>query len=226
MELALFCHRAETAYVGAPVGVMDHAVSACATRDHALLLDCRSLETTQVPMSVPGCALLVIDTRVRHDNTDGAYADRRASCERAAELLGVKALRDVTSLDRADLPQPLLRRARHVVSEIARVGEAVEALRDQDASRLGELLLASHRSLREDFEVSCTELDLCVEAALAAGALGARLTGAGFGGSVVALVPERLVSQVIAGVQRTVRTDGSPPDVRIVRPAPGAGRVG
>ncbi len=226
LDLALVCHRAETGFVGAPVGVMDQVASACATAEHALLLDCRSLELTQVPLTVPGCVLLVIDTRVRHDNTDGGYAERRASCERAAELLGVKALRDVTSLEGFDLPQPELRRARHVVTEIARVRGAVEALRAGDTASLGALMQASHRSLRDDFEVSCPELDLCVNAATGAGALGARLTGAGFGGCVIALVPEHLVAEVTAAVHRAFRPTHREPHVLSVRPAAGASRIG
>jgi galactokinase len=225
LDLALVCHRAETGFVGAPVGVMDQVVSACATEDHALLLDCRSLETTQVPLAVPGCELLVIDTRVRHDNTDGGYAERRASCERAAKLLGVKALRDVTSLEGSELPATELRRARHVVSEIARVRGAVDALRAGDTVALGAHMQASHRSLRDDFEVSCLELDLCVDAALAAGALGARLTGAGFGGCVIALVPEHLVADVTAAVHRAFGPTQLEPLVLSVRPSAGAGRI-
>jgi len=226
LELALACHRAETGFVGAPVGVMDQVVSACASTDHALLLDCRTLDQTQVPLTLPGCTLVVIDSRVRHTNTDGAYAERRASCDQAAATLGVKALRDADVRDVQTLPDPLRRRAMHVVAEIARVEEAVSALRDGNTTRLGELLIASHHSLRDDFEVSCPELDLAVEAALDGGALGARLTGAGFGGCVVALVPDRQVSAVAFTVTGAFLAADLPvPEVFPVRAGPGAARI-
>jgi galactokinase len=227
LDIAMVCHRAETGYVGAPVGVMDHVVSACATEGHALLLDCRTLERQAIPLSLSGHAFVVVDTRVQHDNNDGSYATRRAACERAAGELGVKALRDVEGVSALDaLADDLRPTARHVVSEIARVREAAQALRAQDALWLGQLLLASHESLARDFRVSCRELDLVVAAAMGAGALGARLTGAGLGGCAIALVPDDSVVPVTAAVRRALQSNGHhPPDVYPVRPAAGACRV-
>ncbi len=223
MALAMACHRAETEFVGAPVGVMDQVVSACATAGSALLLDCRSLETTQVPFDPArlGCSLLVIDTGAAHANTDGGYAERRASCEKAAAQLGLPALRDATSDQVADEP-----RARHVVSECTRVLATVVALKAGDVAAVGALMLASHASLRDDFEVSCDELDAAVSAAMSAGAHGARLTGAGFGGSAIALVPEQQVDAVITAVQDAFAARSfATPEIFTVSAGPGAQRV-
>lgn len=223
LELALVCHRAETGFVGAPVGVMDQVASACASAGHALLLDCRSLEVEHVPFRPQDwdCELLVVDTGAPHQNNDGAYAERRASCERAAADLGVKALRDASPDQVADLP-----RARHVVSECRRVLSAAEALRDGDAARLGQLMLASHVSLRDDFEVSSPQLDLAVTSAMGAGAHGARLTGAGFGGCAVALVPRHRSGKVAMAVADAFADRAfDPPDVFPVAAGPGATRA-
>jgi galactokinase len=227
LGLALVCPRAETGYVAAPVGGMDQVVSACASEGHALLLDCRSLETTHIPVALPEHELVAFDTKVRHDNNDGSYARLRASCERAAELLQVKALRDVEDVaDLAALPGDLLPMARHVVTEIARVREAVDALRSADAHRLGRLLLESHHSLAHDAGVCCPELDLVVDAATGAGALGARLTGAGLGGCVLALVPSSSVEAVTASVRSAFQSRGLlVPEAIPVRAASGACRV-
>jgi galactokinase len=219
-ELALLCHRGETGFVGAPVGVMDQMVSACAVAGSALLLDCRNLEITHVPFDLAalGCVLLVIDTRAPHRNTDGAYADRRASCEKAAAHLGLPALRDASPDQVADDP-----RARHVVSECARVLAAAAALSRGAVEELGALMLASHRSLRDDFEVSCTELDLAVDAAMRVGARGARLTGAGFGGAAIALVPTELAATVSTCVRGAFADQRlAEPDIFAVSAGPGA----
>jgi len=195
-RLARACVRAENDIAGAPTGGMDQSAALLCREGHALLLDCRSGETTHVPfdLAAAGLALLVTDTRAEHSLNDGQYGERRESCERAAAELGVGSLRDVDPDDLdaalARLSDDVLRRrARHVVTEIARVRSAVEALRAGDLGEVGRLFDASHASLRDDYEVSCPELDTSVEAARSAGALGARMTGGGFGGSSIALVP-------------------------------------
>ncbi len=195
-DLARLSLVAENDFVGAPTGMMDQLASLHCTEGHAIFLDNRSLAVEQVPLDVAsaGLSLVVLDTRVHHDHAEGGYGDRRSSCERAATALGVRALRDVDpgSLDSmlARLPDDeLRRRVRHVVTEDVRVVEAVAALRAGDWPALGRLMDASHESLRDDFEVSCEELDVAVAAARESGALGARMTGGGFGGSAIALVP-------------------------------------
>ena len=191
--LAAVARRAENEVVGVPSGVMDQMVSMLGRAGHALFLDTRSLDTEQVPLPLEaaGLCLLVLDTRAGHRLVDGAYADRRSACEAAAAVLGVAALRDATleqvEAAAGELGEERLRRARHVVTENARVLEAVELLRAGELDRLGPLLAASHASLRDDYAVSSPELDTAVEAAVAAGAVGARMTGAGFGGSAIAL---------------------------------------
>jgi galactokinase len=192
---ATWCQRAENEIAGAPTGGMDQAASMRATRDHAILLDCRSGDVEQVPVELAehGLALLVVDTRAEHALVDGQYAARRRACEEAAWLLGVGTLREVQpgGLDDAlgRLPSDIMRaRVRHVVTEIERVRQCVDALRRNAFDEVGRLFAASHASLRDDYEVSCRELDLVVDTAMGAGALGARMTGGGFGGSAVALV--------------------------------------
>jgi galactokinase len=191
---------------------MDQAASMRATADHALLLDCRSGAVEQVPFDLraQGLVLLVVDSRAEHALVDGQYAARRAVCEAAAATLGVATLREVepadlnTALGR--LPDDVSRaRVRHVVTEIQRVRDCADALRGNDFDQVGRLFVASHASLRDDYEVSCRELDLAVETALQSGALGARMTGGGFGGSAIALVPadqaeavERRLTEVFA----------------------------
>lgn len=192
-RLAAVAHRAETRYVGVPSGIMDQTASALGEEGHALFLDTRGLAVEQVPLDPPAKDLhvVVVDSGVRRRLGDGRYAERRRQCEEAAAVLGVPQLRDATleQVEDAAMDDTLRRRARHVVTEDARVLEAVAALRAGDVADLGPLLLASHASLRNDFEVSSPELDRIVDGAVALGALGARLTGAGFGGFTVALVP-------------------------------------
>lgn len=191
VELARACRRAENEVVGAPTGGLDHAAVLRCTPGHALLLDCRDGSTEQIPLELAGAglALLVIDTRVTHDLADGRYGERRRNVEQAAAVLGP--LREASLGDLARLDDAVLRRrAHHVVTEIARVRDAAVLLRAGRIRDIGPLLDASHASLRDDFEVSCPELDTVVDAARAAGALGARLTGGGFGGCAVALVED------------------------------------
>jgi galactokinase len=198
-ELVTIARRAENEFAGIPTGIMDQSASLLCRAGHALLLDCRTLETSQVPFDpdVGGAGLLLINTRARHELADGEYGRRRAECEEAARRLGIRSLRDLTDLaDTGSLTDPVLRRrARHVVTDNQRVLEVVALLRapsgpSADTYReIGRLLTQAHASLRDDFEVSWPEADAAVEAAVAAGASGARMIGGGFGGSVLALVP-------------------------------------
>ena len=204
-QLATACIRAENDYVGAPTGGMDQTVAMLAEPGHALLLDFADGSATPVelPLASAGLVLLVIDTRVSHTLTDGGYGNRRTESADAARALGVESLRDADP-DRVEAldDQLLRRRARHVVTENLRVLAAVGALGDRDWEALAEVLDASHASMRDDFEISCRELDLAVETARAAGALGARMTGGGFGGSAVALVRRSAVDDVQRAVDR------------------------
>jgi galactokinase len=189
-ELAVLCQRAENEFVGVQSGIMDQYASLLCEKGAALLIDCRSLEAESIPLDLEGgdLTLLVCDTRIERGLADTGYNDRRAACERAAETLGVEQLRDARENDLGRLSGEELKRARHIVTENARVLEATEALRAGDFGELGHLMYASHASMRDDFEISTRELDAFVELAEAGGALGARLTGAGFGGSAIALV--------------------------------------
>jgi galactokinase len=193
-ELAVLCQRAENEFVGVGTGIMDQYASLLCEEGAALLVDCRSLQAQSVPLDLDaaGLALLVCDTQVERGLADTGYNDRRAACERAAEALGVEYLRDARAEDLENLSGEELKRARHIVSENARVLEAVEALRAEDYRELGRLMYASHASMRDDYEISTQALDAFVELAKEAGALGARLTGAGFGGCAIALLPARV----------------------------------
>jgi galactokinase len=231
-RLALIAQRAENDVVGVPCGIMDQMAALACTAAHVLLLDCRSLEADQVPFAPAdaGLALLVVDTRVSHALADGAYAERRAACEQAAGVLGVRALRDAdqTDLDAARdrLGSVGYRRVRHVVGENARVVAVVELLRRGRPDMIGDALNASHASLRDDYQVSSPELDAAVEAALQAGALGARMTGAGFGGCALALVPADAVADVGNAVAAGFAERGfREPGIFTVQPADGARRV-
>lgn len=209
-RLAAWCVRAENEVVGVPTGTMDQSASLRARAGHALALDCRdgSVRHVRFDLAAAGLELLVIDTRARHELIDGQYAARRTSCEAAAAILGVATLREVTDLDAALqlLPDEVMRRrVRHVVTEIARVEAFVAAAEAGDWVGAGALMDASHASLRDDYEVSCAELDVAVASAQAAGALGARMTGGGFGGSAIALVrsddADAVADAVRAGAQ-------------------------
>ena len=190
---AKLARRAENAFVGAPTGLMDQAASTLCTAGHALFFDCRTDAAEQVLLDTrsSGLEILVLDTKTPHALVDSEYAARRTSCEEAARLLGVAALRDVTDLDAAlaQLSDPVMRRrVRHVVTENARVLEAVAILRAGRIADLAPLLDASHESMRDDFEITVPQVDLAVDVARASGALGARMTGGGFGGCIIALV--------------------------------------
>jgi galactokinase len=211
---------------------MDQMASMHGLADHLVFLDTRSLVVEHVPfdLSTSGLVLLVVDTRAPHRLTDGAYAQRRSTCERSAAALGLAALRDVTDLDAAlaALPDAVQRRrVRHVVTENRRVLDVTQRLCDgSDPRRIGDLLTASHTSLRDDYEVSVPELDLAVDTALGAGAYGARMTGGGFGGSVIALVDSDAVLDVQAAVTDAFAAAGfAEPAPFTARPADGARRL-
>ncbi len=213
--LAAICVRAENTIARAPTGGMDQSASLRCREGHALLLDCRDGSVEQVPfdLSGHGLSLLVMDTRAEHTLVDGQYAQRRRSCEEAARRLGLPWLREIPfgdldeALDR--LPDQVLRaRVRHIVSEIERVRQMVALLRDGRPHDVGPLLNASHASMRDDFEISCAELDLAVDTSTAHGGLGARMTGGGFGGSAIALVPSDSEAEVISGVLRAFADSG------------------
>ncbi|MFD4460260.1 galactokinase [Nocardia sp. NPDC058480] len=225
---------AENGFAGVPTGLLDQSASILCTEGHALFLDIRafvSKETAgaeQIPfdLDAAGLTLIVADTGNPHDLADGGYAERRAQCEAAADALNLPALREATAEDLLRLRDPLLRRrATHVVSENARVLAVADRLRTgADPRAIGELLTASHHSLREDFEVSAPTLDLAVEAALDAGAYGARMVGGGFGGSIIALVDH--ADQVAENIINRFATTGfAPPSVFAVEPAAGAHKL-
>lgn len=230
--LALAGRRAENEAVGAPTGVMDQMASMDGEADAAIFLDCRSLEARAVPLGFAeaGLEVLVIDTRVSHAHSTGGYRERRASCELGARLMGVPALRDlgVDDLPRAQelLDDVTFRRVRHIVTEDQRVLDTVRTLGEEGPLAIGALLLASHASMRDDFEISVPELDTAVATAMAAGAVGARMTGGGFGGAAIAVVDRGLVSPVTAAVEQAFADAGyRAPHIFTVTPAAGAGRA-
>jgi galactokinase len=231
-DMVLATQRAENDFVGAPTGIMDQSASLRGSKGHAVFLDCRDQSVQLVPFEAEaaGLVLLVIDTKVSHSHADGGYASRRASCELGAEVLGVKALRDVTPGDLEEasglLDEVTFRRVRHVVTENDRVLQTVELLGQQGPSAIGALLDASHASMRDDFEISCAELDLAVEASRANGAIGARMTGGGFGGAAIALTPASEEQQVRTAVVRAFAEAGyTAPDIFTVTPSAGAMRL-
>src|SRR3984957_3512131 len=253
-ELAGIAKRAENEFVGAPTGIIDQSAALLCEQGHALLLDCGTLAATQVPFLpaaagtvAAGTVALVIDTRVTHALVSGEYAARRTECEEAARLLRVRALGAVTDLGRlAEIGDPVLRRrARHVITDCARARSMAAALlecewadggwadgkraaeRDGEIYRyLGKLLVEGHASLRDDFEVSWPEADVAVEVAVAAGAYGAKMIGGGFGGSVLALVPEGRASAVRAALAEAYAGRGwAPPDFIDAVPSPAARRL-
>ncbi len=231
-QLVLVGQRAENEVVGAPTGILDQSASLLASAGHAVFLDCRAQSAKSVPLDLAaaGLLVLVVDTQVTHAHATGGYAARRASCELSAEVLGVPALRDVAAGELPEvaglLDEETFRRVRHIVSENQRVLDTVAVLDDAGPAAIGALLTASHVSMRDDFEISCPELDLAVETALEHGALGARMTGGGFGGSAIALIPAAHEAAVSAAVVRAFAGAGyAEPDIFAVSPAPGACRV-
>ncbi|MFJ6086146.1 galactokinase [Streptomyces sp. NPDC092369] len=233
-QLARLCQRAENVYVGAPVGIMDQTASACCEEGHALFLDTRDLSQKQIPfdLAAEGMRLLVVDTRVKHSHSEGEYGKRRAGCEKGAALLGVDALRDIpydgldAALARLGDDEEVVRLVRHVVTEDERVEKVVALLEAGDTRAIGPVLVAGHASLRDDFQVSCPELDLVVDTAVATGALGARMTGGGFGGSAIVLAETADVDTITKAVEEAFATAGFlAPRVFEAVPSPGARRL-
>ncbi|MFN4000671.1 galactokinase [Microcella sp.] len=229
--LARVGQRAENVAVGAPTGIMDQSASLLGQADHAVFLDCRTLESELVPLGLAeaGLAILVIDTGVKHSHATGGYGERRAACERGAAAMGASSLRDLTvdDLPRAQqlLDDVTFRRIRHVITENQRVLDTVAVLKAQGASAIGDLLDASHRSMRDDFEISVPELDLAVETAVGAGAIGARMTGGGFGGAAIALVRVGDLSRVQVAVDNAFGEHAfGQPDTFVVTASDGAAR--
>ncbi|RZU50301.1 galactokinase [Krasilnikovia cinnamomea] len=225
--------RAENGYVGAPTGIMDQAASIRCREGHALFLDCRTQAVRQIPFDVAahGLAVLIVDSNAPHRHVDGEYGARRKSCEAAAQRLGVAALRDVATADLGMAlhqldDEVLRRRARHVVTENQRVLDTVAHLDAGRIREIGPLLSASHASMRDDFEITVPEVDVAVEAALAAGAYGARMTGGGFGGCVLTLVDAGRAEATAAAVEAAYAAHGfAAPTAWVVTPGPGAARL-
>jgi galactokinase len=234
-QLARLCQRAENVYVGAPTGIMDQTASACCTHGHALFLDTRDFSQDQIPfdLAAEGMRLLVVDTQVKHSHSEGEYGKRRAGCERGARLLGVDALRDVAydaldaALERLAEDEEVQRLVRHVVTEDHRVERVVELLKSGgDTRAIGPILTEGHASLRDDFRVSCPELDLVVDTALDSGALGARMTGGGFGGSAIVLVEAGDADRITKAVEEAFGAAGyTAPRTFAAVPSAGARRI-
>ncbi|MEV5351987.1 galactokinase [Streptomyces sp. NPDC052693] len=233
-QLARLCQRAENVYVGAPVGIMDQTASACCESGHALFLDTRDLSQRQIPfdLAAEGMRLLVVDTQVKHSHSEGEYGKRRAGCEKGAALLGVDALRDIPydgldeALARLGDEEEVRRLVRHVVTEDERVERVVSLLESGETRAIGPVLVEGHASLRDDFRISCPELDLVVDTALTAGALGARMTGGGFGGSAIVLAEEADVEAITKAVTEAFAAAGfTTPRVFEAVPSPGARRL-
>ena len=229
--LAKVGQLAENKAVGAPTGIMDQSASLLGREDHAVFLDCRSLDAEVIPLGFAeaGLELLIIDTGVTHSHATGGYAERRASCEAGARALEVSSLRDLTvdDLPRARnlLDDETFRRVRHVITENQRVLDTVRTLREHGPTAIGELLDASHVSMRDDFEISVPELDLAVETAQANGAIGARMTGGGFGGAAIALVPSAGISRIQVAIDGAFAEHGfQQPTMFTVTAADGASR--
>ncbi|GHH02399.1 galactokinase [Streptomyces rubradiris] len=233
-RLARLCQRAENVYVGAPTGIMDQTASACCEAGHALFLDTRDLSQRQIPfdLAAAGLRLLVVDTQVKHAHSGGEYGKRRAGCEKGAALLGVDALRDIpydgldAALARLGGEEEVAPLVRHIVTENERVERTVALLRAGDPRAIGPVLTEGHASLRDDFRISCPELDLVVDTALAGGALGARMTGGGFGGSAIVLTEAADVDTLTKAVEEAFAAAGfTAPRVFEAVPSAGARRL-
>jgi galactokinase len=231
VEKALLCQKAEHDFAGMPCGIMDQFVSVLGQKDHVLLLDCRSRRTELVPFTDRSVAVLITNTNVRHELTGSEYSTRRKQCEAAARALGVPSLRDASAelleQSRGKLDEVVYRRARHVISEIARTPLAAAAIRRSDWAQAGEAMYASHTSLKDDYEVSCSELDTVVEIAKSigpsGGVIGCRMTGGGFGGCTVALVKTDAVDSVTKTLEKGYKAKtGITPTMFVSRPGQGA----
>jgi galactokinase len=231
VEKALLCQKAEHEYAGVPCGIMDQFISVMGKPDHLLLLDCRTRQPELVPMSDPSVALLITNTNVKHELGSGEYAHRRAQCEAAAKVLGVPSLRDASAAQltaaQGRMEEVVFRRARHVIGEIERTTRAAGEIRKSNWPAAGELMYASHRSLRDDYEVSCAELDAVVDIAAEIGqkgrVFGCRMTGGGFGGCTVALVQSRAVDAISQKISEAYeKRTGIKATMFVSRPAGGA----
>jgi galactokinase len=231
IEKALLCQRAEHEFAGVPCGIMDQFTSVLAQRDHALLLDCRSRKATPVRMADPAITVLIINSNVRHKLVDGVYAGRREQCQSAARILKIQALRDATAKDlhsaRAQMDPVVFRRARHVITENDRTLETARLIQAGDWKKVGELMYASHVSLRDDYEVSCRELDAIVDIARSIGEsegmIGCRMTGAGFGGCAVSLVRTPALKVISRRLEEAYESKvGTMPTIFSARPGGGA----
>jgi galactokinase len=232
-RMARLCQRAENVYVGAPTGIMDQTASACCTAGHALHVDTRDLSQRQIPFDLAalGLELLVVDTRVKHAHSEGEYGKRRAGCEAGAAALGVPALRDVPYADLAAalsrLEDPEVRAlVRHIVTENHRVERVIAHLEAGEVREIGPILTQGHASLRDDFRISCQELDLVVDTALSAGALGARMTGGGFGGSAIVLTDVATSPTLTRSILKAFASGGhAEPGIFPATPSQGATRL-
>lgn len=231
MTLVIASQRAENIAVGAPTGIMDQTASLYGVEDHAVLLDCETYAVQSVALGFAeaGLTIMVIDSKVEHSHATGGYKERRADCDRGASELGVANLRALTSADlpraQAVLDERVFRRVRHVVTENERVLAVVNALATEGPEAIGPFMLASHASMRDDFEISVPEIDTAVEAAMEAGAIGARLTGGGFGGASIALVPTAQWDTIARSVREALAARSMPePNIFAVRPSDGARR--
>jgi galactokinase len=231
VEKALLCQKAEHEYAGVPCGIMDMFASTMGRADHLMLLDCRSRQIEHIPLVDPNISVLIMNTNVKHELSGGEYAERRGQCESAARKLDVSSLRDVSieqlNADHKKLETTELRRARHAITEIARTVEAAAAVKAGEWPRVGKLMYASHESLRDDYEVSCAELDLLTQLAHdigpTGGVIGSRMTGGGFGGCTVSLVETTKVGDVAEALAQSYRAKTSiKPSIIISRPARGA----
>jgi galactokinase len=228
---ALLCQRAEHEFAGVPCGIMDQFASVMCEADHLMLLDCLSQTIEQIPFADPDVSVLIINSNVKHELVGSEYAERRRQCETAARALGVASLRNAT-LDqlegnRKEIGSVEFRRARHAIGEIARTRDAASATKDGNWQQVGELMQASHESLRDDYEVSCPELDLLVELAqdigVEGGIFGSRMTGGGFGGCTVSLVKASKIDDVAQAItERYQHKTKVVPKVMTSRPARGA----
>jgi galactokinase len=234
VEKALLCQKAEHEFAGVPCGIMDQFASVMGQEGYLMLLDCRSQQMEQIPLTDPAITVLIVNTNVKHELTGGAYAERRRQCETAARKLGVQSLREAglaqLESQREHLEPVEFRRARHAISEIERTVQAAKAIKAADWPHVGRLMYASHDSLRDDYEVSCAELDLLVnlarELGTKCGVIGSRMTGGGFGGCTVSLVETDKVDQVAQHIAQSYRAQTSiEPTVLTSRPARGAHAV-
>lgn len=235
-ELVFAAQQAEHEFVGARTGIMDQFTSVFGAQGHALLLDCRSVDETLIPLEIEGAMLVVCDTKVQHKLASSEYNTRRAECEKGVELLsrdlpGIKSLRDVTLKDfeqcEKGLPEPIGRRCRHVITENIRTQEAASALRNCDLPGAGSLMFGSHLSLRNDYEVSCPELNTLVEiAGTIDGVYGARMTGGGFGGCTVNLIKAEVLEDFRRNIRRGYNEKfGFAPEIYVVHPSDGASEI-